>query len=142
MQFGTETTASGRRESFRHAPMPRMTCTFMENGPYERDELVAAMGRGIVAETFTGGNVSLGDGEFEFTVRNGWLVENGKISMPVRDFTLSGNGPEMLAGLSMVANDTRLDRGGWSCGKYGQTVPVSQGMPSVLAPALTVRSLS
>ncbi len=141
-QFGTETTASGRRESFRHQPMPRMTCTFMENGPYEYDELVAAMGRGIVAETFTGGNVSLGDGEFEFTVKNGWLVENGKILMPVRDFTLSGNGPEMLAGLSMVANDTRLDGGGWTCGKYGQNVPVSQGMPSVLAPSLTVRSLS
>lgn len=141
-QFVTASTASGRRESYRHAPMPRMTCTFMEDGPYERGELIAAMGRGIIAETFTGGNVSLGDGEYAFNIKNGWLVEKGKVLMPVRDFALSGNGPETLAGLSMVANDSRLDSGGWSCGKRGQTVPVSQGMPSVLVPNLTVQPLS
>lgn len=141
-QFNTESTASGRRESYRFEPMPRMTCTFMEDGQRERDELIASMGRGIVAETITGGRVSLGDGNFRFSVKHGFLVEKGQVLMAVRDFEIAGNGPDMLANISMVANDGQLDSGGWSCGKHGQTVPVSQGMPSVLVATLSVEPVS
>jgi len=140
-QYGVPVTGTGRRESYRYAPMPRMTCTFMENGPYERDELMARMGRGIIAETYTKGSVELGAGNFTFTVKNGWLVEKGKILMPVRDFNLIGNGPDTLRDITMVANDATLDKGGWTCGKNGQTVPVSHGMPTVLVSGLTVEAI-
>lgn len=140
-QYGVAVTGSGRRESYRHAPMPRMTCTFMEDGPYERDELIASMGRGIIAETYTNGSVELGAGNYTFYVKNGWLVEKGKILMPVRDFNLIGNGPDTLRDVTMVANDSRLDKGGWTCGKNGQTVPVSHGMPTVLVSRLTVQAV-
>jgi TldD protein len=139
-QYGVAVTGSGRRESFRHQPMPRMTCTFMENGPYSRDELISSMGRGIIAETYTTGNVALGVGDYTFYIRNGWLVEKGIILMPVRDFRLSGNGPKTLRDITMVANDSQFDKGGWTCGKNGQSVPVSQGMPSVLVSSLVVQS--
>lgn len=140
-QYGVPTTASGRRESYRHAPMPRMSCTFMEDGGYERDELMARMGRGIIAETYTTGRVQLGAGDYAFTIKNGWLVEKGKILMPVRDFNLLGNGPDTLRNITMVANDSRLDKGGWTCGKNGQTVPVSHGMPTVLVSGLAVQTI-
>ncbi len=137
-QYGVTVTGSGRRESYRHQPMPRMTCTFMENGPYSREELIGSMGRGIIAETYASGNVTLGAGDYSFYVKNGWLVEKGKILMPVRDFLISGNGPQTLRDITMVANDSQLDKGGWTCGKNGQSVPVSQGMPSVLVSSLGV----
>ena len=132
------TTGSGRRESFRHMPMPRMTCTRMLDGPHTRDEIIAAVGDGVLCETFLGGRAELGAGEFRFEVKNGWLVQDGKITAPTKDFAISGNGAEMLANITMVADDSRMDRGGWLCGKNGQTVPVSQGMPTVLVSALTV----
>ena len=135
---GAATTGSGRRESFRHAPMPRMTCTHMLDGPHTRDEIVAAVGDGVLCETFLGGRAELGAGGFRFEVKNGWLVQDGKITAPTKDFTIAGNGAEMLRNITMVANDSRMDRGGWLCGKNGQTVPVSQGMPTVLVSALTV----
>lgn len=135
---GTASTASGRRESYQYEPMPRMTCTVMQDGGLEADELIAYMGRGIVAETIVGGQVSLGDGQFRFRVKHGFLVEKGSVLMPVRDFDIVGNGPDTLAGISRVANDGRLDTGGWSCGKHGQNVPVSQGMPTVLVSSLGV----
>jgi len=139
---GADVTGTGRRQTYRHQPMPRMTCTFMENGRHERDELVAAVDRGILAETFTGGNVELGAGEFDFVVRNGWLIEGGRLRMPLRDIRLTGNGPDALAGMTMVANDFGMDPGGWTCGKNGQRVPVSQGMPSVLVKSLAVQPLA
>ena len=140
-QYGVAVTGTGRRESYRHEPMPRMTCTFMENGPHDQDELVAAMGRGIIAETYTKGSVDLGAGDYKFYVKSGWLVEKGKILMPVRDFYVVGNGPDTLRDITMVANNSRLDEGGWTCGKNGQTVPVSMGMPSVLVSKLTIQSI-
>jgi len=133
-----ESTASGRRESYRHAPMPRMSCTFMDDGPHTKDEIVAAVDRGIICETYVDGKVQLGVGDFSFGIKNGWLVEKGKITAPIKDVSISGNGPETLARMSMVANDSRLDAGGWTCGKNGQNVPVSQGMPTVLVSAMTV----
>jgi TldD protein len=137
-QYGVESTASGRRESYRHAPLPRMSCTFMEDGPHTKDEIVAAVDRGIICETYTDGKVQLGVGDFTFAVKNGWLVENGKITAPIKDVSISGNGAETLARISMLANDARLDVGGWTCGKKGQNVPVSQGVPTVLVSEMTV----
>ncbi len=113
----------------------------MENGPHSREELIGSMGRGIIAETYASGNVTLGAGDYSFYVKNGWLVEKGKILMPVRDFLISGNGPQTLRDITMVANDSQLDKGGWTCGKNGQSVPVSQGMPSVLVSSLGVESV-
>jgi len=136
--YNVSTTGSARRQSFRFAPMPRMTCTFMENGAHEKEELVAAMDRGIIVNTITGGQVEIGAGDFRFLVKDGWLVENGKITAPVRDFAISGNGPETLQRISMVANDSQFDSGGWTCGKNGQSVPVSQGMPSVLVATMNI----
>jgi len=137
-QYGVASTGSGRRESYKFAPMPRMTCTFMENGPHMRDEIIAAIGFGIIAETYTNGQVRIGSGDYTFNVRNGWLVEKGKVTVPLKDVKITGNGPELLKRITMVADDARLDTGGWTCGKNGQRVPVSQGIPTVLVSNMTV----
>jgi len=136
--YGVEPTGSGRRESFRHIPMPRMRCTYMENGPHTREEIIASVGTGIVAETFTNGQVQIGAGDFTFFVKNGWLIEDGKVTAPIKDINIIGNGPDALRDITMVGNDFKLDTGGWTCGKEGQSVPVSQGMPTVLVSKLTV----
>lgn len=137
-QYGLKPTGSGRRESYRYAPMPRMTCTFMEDGPHTKDEIVAAVGHGIICETYTNGQVQIGAGDFTFYVKNGWLVENGQITAPIKDVNIIGNGPESLRRITMVANDAKMDTGGWTCGKNGQSVPVSQGIPTVLVSKMTV----
>jgi TldD protein len=131
-------TGSGRRESFRHVVLPRMRCTYMENGPHDPAEIVKSVKKGIVAETFWNGEVAIGAGDFTFYVKNGWLVEDGRITAPIKDVNIIGNGPEALRNVTMVGNDTKLDTGGWTCGKDGQSVPVSQGMPTVLVSKLTV----
>ena len=115
-----------------------MTCTSIQNGPHTRDEIVAAVELGIVCETYTDGQVDLGGGDFTFQVKNGWLVEKGKVTAPIKDVSISGNGPDLLSRITMVGNDSRLDAGGWTCGKKGQAVPVSEGMPTVLVSELTV----
>ncbi|MDH5456463.1 MAG: metallopeptidase TldD-related protein [Gammaproteobacteria bacterium] len=137
-QYGLKPTGSGRRESYKFAPMPRMSCTFMEDGPHTRDEIVAAVDHGIICETYTNGQVQIGAGDYTFYVKNGWLVENGKVTAPIKDVNIIGNGPESLKRITMVANDARLDTGGWTCGKNGQSVPVSQGIPTVLVSRMTV----
>jgi TldD protein len=131
-------TGSGRRESFRHVVLPRMRCTYMENGPHTPEEIVRSVKRGIVAETFLNGEVAIGAGDYTFYVKNGWLVEDGRITAPIKDANIIGNGPRTLENVAMVGNDMRLDTGGWTCGKDGQSVPVSQGMPTVLVSGLTV----
>lgn len=136
--YGVQPTGSGRRESFRHVPLPRMTCTYMEDGPHTREEIIASVQRGIIAETFTNGQVNIGAGDFTFYIKNGWLVEGGKITAPIKDCNIIGNGPDALRRVTMAANDGRLDTGGWTCGKNGQSVPVSQGLPTVLVSSLTV----
>ncbi len=136
--YGIAPTGSGRRESFRHVPMPRMRCTFMENGPHSRDEIIASVDRGIIAETFTNGQVQIGAGDFTFYIKNGWMVEGGKITYPIADVNIIGNGPEALQRITMAAGDAKLDTGGWTCGKNGQGVPVSQGLPTVLVSRLNV----
>ena len=132
-------TGSGRRESYKHVVLPRMRCTYMTNGPHTREEVIAAVkGTGIIAETFTNGQVQIGAGDYTFYIKNGWLVENGKITAPIKDVNIIGNGPESLKRITMAANDSKLDTGGWTCGKDGQGVPVSQGLPTVLVSRLTV----
>jgi TldD protein len=131
-------TGSGRRESYRYPPMPRMRSTYMESGPHSVEEIVARVRYGIVAETFTNGQVQIGAGDFTFFVKNGHLIEDGKITRPIRDVNIIGNGPEALKRVELVAGDSKLDSGGWTCGKDGQQVPVSQGMPTVLVSRLTV----
>jgi TldD protein len=137
-QYDIKPTGSGRRESYQYAPMPRMSCTFMEDGPHTRDEIIAAVDHGIICETYTNGQVQIGAGDYTFYVKNGWLVEGGKITAPIKDVNIIGNGPESLQRITMVANDARLDTGGWTCGKNGQSVPVSQGIPTVLVSKMTV----
>ncbi len=137
-QYDLKPTGSGRRQSYRYAPMPRMSCTFMEDGPHTKEEIIAAVDHGIICETYTNGQVQIGAGDYTFYVKNGWLVENGKITAPIKDVNIIGNGPESLKRITMVANDARLDTGGWTCGKNGQSVPVSQGIPTVLVSKMTV----
>ena len=137
-QYDVPVTGSGRRQSYKFQPMPRMTCTFMEDGPHTKDEVIAAVDHGIIAETYTNGQVRIGEGDYTFYVKNGWLIEKGKVTAPIRDVNIIGNGPESLRRITMVANDAYMDTGGWTCGKNGQSVPVSLGMPSVLVSKMTV----
>lgn len=136
--YGVQPTGSGRRQSFRHPPMPRMRCTYMEEGPNTRDEIIASVDKGIIAENFSNGQVQIGAGDFTFYVLNGWLVEGGKVTAPIKDCNIIGNGPDVLRNITMAANDAKLDTGGWTCGKNGQSVPVSQGLPTVLVSSITV----
>ena len=110
----------------------------MEDGPHTRDEIIASVDRGIIAETYTNGVVQIGAGDFTFYIKNGWLIEGGRVTAPIKDVNIIGNGPEALRNITMVANDGHLDTGGWTCGKDGQGVPVSQGMPTALVSQLTV----
>jgi len=136
--YGLAPTGSGRRQSFRHVVLPRMRSTYMENGPHTRDEIVASVKNGIIAETYTNGQVQIGAGDFTFYIKNGWLIEDGKVTAPIKDVNIIGNGPEALERITMVGDDLKLDTGGWTCGKDGQSVPVSQGMPTVLVSKMTV----
>ena len=110
----------------------------MMDGPHSRDEIIASVKKGIMAQTFTNGQVQIGAGDFTFYIKNGWLIEDGKITGPIRDANIIGNGPEALRKVTMAANDSKLDTGGWTCGKDGQGVPVSQGLPTVKVSAMTV----
>lgn len=136
--YGVEPTGSGRRESFRHAPLPRMRATYMLPGPHTRDEIIASVKKGIYCESFTNGQVYIGAGDYSFYVKNGYLVEDGKLTAPIKDVNIIGNGPESLARITMVADDFAMDEGGWTCGKDGQSVPVSLGLPTVLVSGIVV----
>lgn len=136
--FKTASTGSGRRQSYQHAPMPRMRATYMEPGPYKPAEVIASVKRGLYAEQFTNGQVNIGGGDFSFYVKSGWAIEDGRLSYPVKDINVTGNGPEVLGRISMVADDPALAQGGFMCGKMGQNVPVSQGLPTTLVSAINV----
>jgi len=139
---GVVSTGNGRRESYRVEPMPRMTTTLVEGGPHAPEALIDGINRGVLAATYTGGRVDPDSGDFRFRVRHGWYIERGRKRIPLRDFELVGNGPALLNGISMVANDARMDTAGWTCGKKDQAVPVSHGLPSILVGALGVVPLS
>ena len=136
--YGVAPTGSGRRQGFRHAPLPRMRATVMEPGPHDPAEIIASVKRGIYCQTFSNGQVQIGGGDFAFYMKTGFLIEDGKLTMPIKDVNVIGNGPEALERIDMVGNDTIIDEGGWTCGKDGQGVPVSQGMPTVRVGRLNV----
>jgi TldD protein len=136
--MGGASTGNGRRESFAHLPMPRMTNTFMLAGPHEHDEIIASVKDGLFASNFGGGQVDITSGKFVFSASEAYLIENGKITRPVRGATLIGDGPDVLTRVSMVGNNLELDQGVGICGKEGQSVPVGVGQPTLKVEGLTV----
>ena len=136
--YGVAPTGNGRRESFRYNPIPRMRTTYMESGgDGTREDLIASVKKGIYVDQFANGQVKIGEGDFTFFVKSGFLIENGRLTMPVKDINVIGNGPQALADIEGVAGDLRIDEGTWTCGKE-QSVAVSCGIPSVLISHLTV----
>lgn len=136
--YGVKPTGNGRRESYQYAPLPRMRSTYMLPGPHRREEIIASVKRGIFCSNFSNGQVQIGAGDFTFYVKNGYLIEDGKLTRPIKDVNIIGNGPKVLEQIDMVADDLVIDEGGWTCGKDGQSVPVSQGIPTVRVASITV----
>ena len=136
--YGIPSTGNGRRESFRQMPIPRMRATYMEAGNVTEEDMISTVKKGIYASSFTNGQVQIGAGDFTFFVKDGYLIENGKLTQPIKDINIIGNGPKALADITMVGNNYKMDNGTWTCGKDGQSCPVTCGMPSALVSKLTV----
>jgi TldD protein len=136
--MGAKPTGNGRRESFAHLPMPRMTNTYMLAGPHDPAEILASVDKGLYAVNFGGGQVDITSGKFVFSASEAYLIEGGKVTRPVKGATLIGNGPDVLTRVSMVGNDLELDEGVGVCGKEGQSVPVGVGQPTLRIDGLTV----
>jgi len=136
--MGVEPTGNGRRESYAHLPMPRMTNTYMLGGDRDPEEIIASVDKGIYAVQFGGGQVDITNGKFVFSASQAYKIENGKITTPVKGATIIGNGPDVLTRVSMVGNDMALDSGIGTCGKDGQSVPVGVGQPTIRIDDLTV----
>jgi len=136
--MGVRPTGNGRRQSYAHLPMPRMTNTFMRAGPHDPREIIESVGRGIYAVNFGGGQVDITSGRFVFSATEAYLIENGKVTRPIRGATLIGNGPEVMNRISMVGKDLALDQGVGVCGKEGQSVPVGVGQPTLKIDEVTV----
>jgi TldD protein len=136
--MGTRSTSNGRRESFAHLPMPRMTNTYMLPGESDPAEIISSVDKGLYAVNFGGGQVDITSGRFVFSLSEAYLIENGKITAPVKGATLIGSGPEVMARISMVGNDLQLDQGVGVCGKEGQSLPVGVGQPSLKIDQITV----
>lgn len=134
----TVATGNGRRESYAHLPLPRMTNTYMLPGEHDPAEIVASVERGLYAVNFGGGQVDITSGKFVFSASEAYLIENGRVTRPVKGATLIGNGPDVLTKVSMVGNDLKLDAGVGTCGKDGQSVPVGVGQPTLKIESLTV----
>jgi TldD protein len=136
--MGVKPTGNGRRESYAHMPMPRMTNTYMLAGPDEPADIIASVDRGLYAPNFGGGQVDITSGKFVFSASEAYLIENGKVTTPVKGAMLIGDGPEVLTRISMIGNDLELDTGVGTCGKEGQSVPVGVGQPTLRIDELTV----
>jgi TldD protein len=136
--MGVPSTGNGRRQSYAHRPMPRMTNTYMLAGPYDPAEIIASVDRGLYAVNFGGGQVDITNGKFVFSAAEAYRIENGRITTPVKGATLIGNGPDVLTRVSMIGNDLQLDPGIGTCGKNGQSVPVGVGQPTLRIDNLTV----
>jgi len=136
--MGVAPTGNGRRESFAHLPMPRMTNTLMRPGDKTREEIIASVKNGLYAVNFGGGQVDITSGKFVFSAAEAYLIENGKVTTPVKGAMLIGNGPDVLTRVSMIGNDLELDAGVGTCGKEGQSVPVGVGQPTLRIDGLTV----
>src|SRR6202007_2129377 len=136
--MGVAPTGNGRRESYAHIPMPRMTNTYMLGGDKSPDEIVASIGKGLYATNFGGGQVDITSGKFVFSASEAYWVENGKILYPVKGATIIGNGPEALMRISIIGTDMELESGVGVCGKEGQSVPVGVGQPTLRIDGMTV----
>ncbi len=136
--MGMQSTGNGRRESYSHLPMPRMTNTYMLAGESDPEEIIESVEKGLYAVNFGGGQVDITSGKFVFSTSEAYLIENGKVTTPVKGATLIGNGPDVLTRVSMVGNDLQLDSGVGVCGKEGQSVPVGVGQPTLKVDSLTV----
>ena len=136
--MGMAPTGNGRRESFAHAPLPRMTNTYMYAGDHDPGEILKSVKKGLYAVNFGGGQVDITSGKFVFSASEAYLIEDGKIGAPVKGATLIGNGPDVLTQVKMIGNDLQLDPGVGTCGKDGQGVPVGVGQPTLLIENLTV----
>lgn len=137
-EMKTKATGNGRRESFKSHPMPRMTNTLLLPGESDPEDIIRSVKKGVYAKKFSGGQVNISNGDFVFSLTEGYLIEDGKITAPLKGVNLIGNGPEALATVSMVGHDFELSDGMWTCGKDGQSVPVGVGMPTVKLDELTV----
>jgi TldD protein len=136
--MGVEPTGNGRRESYAHLPMPRMTNTYMLPGESTPEDIIASVENGIYATNFAGGQVDITSGKFVFSASEAYLIENGKVTKPVKGATLIGNGPDAMSMVSMVGNDLALDKGVGVCGKDGQSLPVGVGQPTLKLDEITV----
>jgi TldD protein len=136
--MGARSTGNGRRESFAHVTLPRMTNTYMRPGPHAPEEIIRSVERGIYAVNFGGGQVDITSGKFVFSASEAYAIENGRLGAPLKGATLIGNGPDVLTRVSMVGNDLKLDEGVGTCGKEGQNVPVGVGQPTLRIDGLTV----
>ncbi|HEV3469963.1 MAG TPA: metallopeptidase TldD-related protein [Pyrinomonadaceae bacterium] len=137
-QLGVKPTGNGRREAYNYAPMARMTNTYMLPGKSDPEEIIRSVKRGIYAKRFAGGQVDITKGDFTFTVLESYRIEDGKLTAPLKDVTLIGNGPDVMTKVTMVGNDLKFADGGWTCGKNGQSVPVGMGIPTVKVSEITV----
>lgn len=135
--YGVRPTGNGRRENFRYNPIPRMRATYMESGNADPEGIISSVKEGIYVDEFSNGQVKIGEGDFTFFVKSGYMIEDGRLTMPVKDINIIGNGPQALADIVAVGNDLKVDNGTWTCGKE-QSVPVSCGIPTVLISSLTV----
>ena len=140
--MGMQPTGNGRRESYAHLPMPRMTNTYMLGGEYDPGEIIGSVQKGVYASQFGGGQVDITNGKFVFSASQAWLIENGRLTSPIKGATLIGNGPDVLTRVSMAGNDMQLDTGIGVCGKDGQSVPVGVGQPTIKIDELTVGGTS
>ncbi len=140
--MGVTPTGNGRRESYAYLPMPRMTNTYMLAGAYDPEEIIASVDKGLYAVNFGGGQVDITNGKFVFSASEAYLIENGKVTKPVKGATLIGNGPDVLTRVSMIGNNMELDAGVGTCGKEGQSVPVGVGQPTLKIDSLTVGGTS
>ena len=136
--YGVAPTGNGRRQDFRYPPLPRMRNTCMLPGPHTKEEIISSVRRGVYCESFTNGEVRIGPGDFTFYVALGYLIEDGRMTAPVKDINLIGNGPDVLTKVTMVGDDFSMSENAWTCGKGGQGVPVSMGQPTCLVSSITV----
>jgi TldD protein len=140
--YNVKPTGNGRRQDFRNIPIPRMRSTYMENGPHKKEEIIASTKKGIYVDNFSNGQVNIGAGDFTFFVKFGYIIENGKLTRPIKDVNIIGNGPQALADITMVADDKQMSNSTWTCGKNGQGAPVTMGMPTVKVKKLTVGGMN
>jgi TldD protein len=136
--YGLEPSGNGRRESFAASPMPRMTNTILVAGPHDPEEILKSVKRGVFAKKFGGGQVDISNGDFVFSLTESYLVEDGKITAPLKGVNLIGNGPDVLRKVSMLGHDVETSDGIWTCGKDGQSVPVGVGCPTIKISSITV----